>query len=364
MRSRRQYESWAAIALLALCILPAAACFSPDYRAGLACSESGACPSGQECVSDVCQLLGSGGLADAAQAQGDAAPRADAEVQCPSGSEVFDVSGTIVNFTLPECVTTVTIEAFGGQGGGGRNGVGGGGKGARIKGEFPVTPGESFQILVGGQGLSAIPDQSLLGTSSLNLQQGGGSGGGGSYVVTALGEALLVAGGGGGATHTAQVDGNGTIIAEILLPGGEGQLSTDGQAGGGGGASGGTAGSGGNTASNPGFHNGTGGGGFTGDGNGNSNGSTANFGSANQPGKSFTNGGAGGIGGSIGRDGAFGGGGSAGFAGAGGGGYSGGGTGSVDGVYGGGGGGSLNLGNNPDNTAGVREGPGQVSFQW
>lgn len=347
-------------AALALCLLTSPACFSPSYQDGLACSETGACPEGQLCQNTICVLPGQGGFGPDARESADAA-----DLACEPGTQSFAFTGSLQDFAVPDCVTSITIEAFGGQGGGGRNGVGGGGLGARMQGDFVVTGGESLQVLVGGQGIDGFPAASIVGNFFTDLQQGGGTGGGGSYVVNALGESLIIAGGGGGATHTGTINqNNGEILSEVLIVGGPGQITEAGQAGGGDGSPGGTAGSGGTTEPNGGFHSGTGGGGFVGDGIGNSNGSTADFGTANTPGLSFANGAAGGIGGSVGRNGAFGGGGSAGFTGGGGGGYSGGGTGTVDGTYGGGGGGSFNAGGNPDNSPGIHEGPGLVIISW
>ena len=253
----------------------------------------------------------------------------------------FSYSGTIDSYTVPDGVTSIQIEARGAQGGGGLDGVVGG-QGAIMIGTFTVTPGEELQILVGGQGLD--------GTD--NGQQAGGTGGGGSYVVDAADEPMIIAGGGGGAMGR----------AGMLVDGGAGQITEDGQDGEGAGGAGGVGGNGGETWPWTGWHSGTGGGGFYTDGSANSNGNEAYYGTINGKGIAFLNGGDGGFGGSMGRAGGFGGGGAAGFTGGGGGGYSGGGSGTHDmpAPHSGGGGGSYNDGTDQDNTAGANTGNGLI----
>ena len=346
------------------------ACFSPTYREGLACSESGECPGSQTCIEGSCQLGGGGALADARGPDADLGPTVDAEpgtpdaTTCPADSQIFEFTGAMETFTLPACATSMHIEAFGAQGGGGRT-MTGGGLGAKVAGDFVVNGGEVLQILVGGRGLDATPPGSIVGQSFTVLQQGGGTGGGGSFVIDPDGVPLAVAGGGGGVTHTGVLMNN-VVAEETLLPGGPGQSGEAGQDGGGSEAGiGGTGGLGGGFTSNPlGFHSGTGGGGFSGNGDGSSDG-IAMYGTSNAPGSSFLAGGAGGVGGSLGRNGGFGGGGSAGFSGGGGGGYSGGGSGGYSGaLHGGGGGGSFNSGTNTDNQPGLRAGNGQITISY
>lgn len=327
--------------ILSVATLPAAACFTPSYQEGLACSETGNCPEGQLC---------SGGYCSIASAAADASP--DGEAPCLPGSQTFKFTGTIENFDVPDCATEVTIEALGAQGGGG-SGAGNesaGGRGTRIRGVFSLDDNNTLTILVGQRGADAPAP----------LEQGGGSGGGGSFVVNAFNEPLLIAGGGGGATDSS-----------VLLPGGDAQIGETGQDGGGDDPGiGGSGGGGGTTYLNVpgGFHTGTAGAGFLSSGIGISNGDESRFGTPNHPGTRYLSGGNGGLAGSLGRNGGFGGGGSAGFTGAGGGGYSGGGSGgppSNNATYGGGGGGSFNAAvTGQDNVPGVGVGDGQVTITW
>jgi Glycine rich protein len=113
-------------------------------------------------------------------------------------TETFEYTGSAQTFTVPAGVTQVTFDVFGAQGSDGSPvapspyapGLGG-----RATATLSVTPGDTFQINVGGQG--------QYGTGGWN---GGGNGlfggGGGASDIraggTALADRVLVAGGGGG----------------------------------------------------------------------------------------------------------------------------------------------------------------------
>jgi hypothetical protein len=249
------------------------------------------------------------------------------------GSATFSFTGNIVTWTVPANVCNVTIDVRGAQGGMGNAGAGG--LGARMTGEFSVTPGDVYQILVGSQGLN---------NTSSGGHSGNSTGGGGGSFVALNGQPVIVAGGGGGGGAV-----SGGLSASITQNGVNGSGS--------GGASGGTAGNGG--SNNGGMNSGRGGGGFSGNGL-----APPGDSAVGGPGFSFTNGGAGGSNGAHAGGGGFGGGGGGGnYGGGGGGGYSGGGGGSSNG-FGGGGGGSFNSGSNQSNTAAFQSGNGQVIISW
>jgi hypothetical protein len=260
-------------------------------------------------------------------------------ISASSGTQTFNYTGTIDNFTVPAGVTSLVIEAKGAQGGTSNgSGTNAGGKGAYIKGTVSVTPGQVLKVLVGGQGSTG--------------SQGGG--GGGSFITTNANAALVVAGGGGGAYYASYT----TNAANA-----DGVTGNNGMAGvGGNGGNGGVAGTGGNGGglSTTYSISGAGGGGL----NGNGTSSTGTGGATG--GKSFTNGGTGGIKAGNGGNGGFGGGGGGDWlnmtGAGGGGGYSGGGGGTYYGV--GGGGGSYNAGTNQTQTAGYQTGNGQVILSW
>ncbi|MEI6765199.1 MAG: hypothetical protein WCM76_06120 [Bacteroidota bacterium] len=260
-----------------------------------------------------------------------------------TGSQTFTYTGSIQTFTVPACVTSVTIEAWGAEGGRGKQyttsyySTGVPGKGARMKGTFTVTPGETIKVLVGQKGGEKIVSNQL-----------GGGGGGGSFVTRNNNIAMLIAGGGGG---SGRYDGDN---------GADGTTASSGTAGNGSnGGAGGTGGNGGITPSCS--YAGGSGAGYTGNGQ-NHGGSDA---------QAFVNGGAGASAGtswSDGNTGGFGGGGGTGpHGGAGGGGYSGGGGGgdiNCGGNGGGGGGGSYNGGTAQSNSSGIQTGNGQVIITW
>ena len=243
------------------------------------------------------------------------------------GSQTIAYSGAIVNFTVPAGVTTLTIDAKGAQGGYGTTTYTGG-LGARMKGDFSVTPGQILKVLVGQQGGNMTSYRS-------------GGGGGGTFVVTNANAPLVIAGGGsGGGGYAIGTVGNPGLITQS---GGNSAPNSGGTPGNGGGTDGSSAG----------------GGGLTG------NGSTTTC-AGLSPGLSFINGGTGGSVGSTGGIGGFGGGSGGevtcnGSTGAGGG-YSGGAGAHSNGVAGAGG--SINNGINQTNTSGYQSGDGQVNFSW
>ncbi len=245
--------------------------------------------------------------------------------------------GTVQHYVVPPCVTQVDIEAFGAQGGNSN-----GGAGARVKGRFAVTPGDTIYMAVGQQG-------------TVNACGGAGAsagGGGGSFVWKSNGPArtlLLVAGGGGGGNaNWPQACRDG--IAAVLSAAGTAGVGTLSALGG--------------SNGNGGFGNGSSGGGSGGAG-WLSAGQNSTYGTGCTGGQTwplFTGGTGSTLFGQAGQgDGGFGGGGGAVCGNGGGGGYSGGGGGEGNTCRaGGGGGGSFNSGTNQSNTANARSGNGQV----
>jgi HYR domain/Secretion system C-terminal sorting domain len=252
-----------------------------------------------------------------------------------SSTQTFNfVTASLQTFTVPAGVTSIHIDASGAQGGSVTTTCAAtGGLGARMEGDFAVTPGEVLSIMVGEQGLTNGSDA---------------GGGGGSFVVRTGNVLLVAAGGGGGATNNITACGanrNG-INATI---------TTSGTASGNGLVAGGINGNGGGASSG----SGGGGGGFLTNG-------IAGTGFAGNNGKSYLNGGAGGNGNNNDRGG-YGGGGAGWFTGGnggGGGGYSGGATSGSQPFTGGGGGGSYSIGTNQNNVAGFQSGNGRVIISY
>jgi hypothetical protein len=138
-------------------------------------------------------------------------------------TETFNYSGSIVNWTVPNGVTSVNIDARGASGGYQSTGVAG--KGAQMTGTYAVTPGQVLSILVGqSPGLTTLYP----------------AGGGGTFVADGANYAtatpLIAAGGGGGAYagYTA-TDAPTTTSGTGTTPGTAGNGAAAGQCGGGGG---------------------------------------------------------------------------------------------------------------------------------
>lgn len=180
-----------------------------------------------------------------------------------SGQQAYTTPGTYT-WTAPAGVTSVSVVAIGGGGGGskglGYNGVGlcgGGGGGLGWKNNIPVTPGATYEVVVGGGGNWGYGGGQAGGNSyfvgaNLVLGERGGGGGqsagvGGGYVGDGGGfggQAGAQGGnfrgtGGGGAGGYSGKGGDG------IGPGGTGQAGQGGGGGGGAGRSDGQAGSGG-----------------------------------------------------------------------------------------------------------------------
>jgi len=114
----------------------------------------------------------------------------------------FAFTGGLQTFVVPDCVSRITIEAWGAQGGGSRCCDGSdqddGGLGASVRADLEVEPGEPLRIGVGGRG-------GLEGAAGYNGGGVGGAfagGGGGASDVrrggSRLEERIVVAAGGGG----------------------------------------------------------------------------------------------------------------------------------------------------------------------
>jgi len=243
---------------------------------------------------------------------------------CQPGSQTFTYVGGPQTFGVPSCATTLTLEAWGAEGGYYQS-ASFSGLGGYAKGSLADAAGEILYVYVGGKG-------GYSGTTADGGWNGGGGhsgsndntvGGGGASDVRRGGQSLsnriLVAGGGGGSAwcyNSTAVGGDGGGLNGSA--GGHSNNSPSGMGGGGTQSSGGTAGTFSST-SNP--------------------GTLGNGGAAKN-----TNSGCGGAGG-------------------GGGGYYGGGGGAHGG---GGGGGSSYLGSLSDTStqSGVRTGHGQVTLSW
>jgi len=126
----------------------------------------------------------------------------------PSGPQTLTVgyTGGPQYFQVPAGVTSVTFDLYGSQG------AGNGGKGGEATVTQAVTPGDLYQINVGGQG-----GWNGGGSGGSSSGGAGGSNGGGATDLrlggTAPANRVLVAGGGGGGTGVAGGAGGGSAGA-------------------------------------------------------------------------------------------------------------------------------------------------------
>ncbi|MCC6600291.1 MAG: hypothetical protein IT223_06415 [Crocinitomicaceae bacterium] len=255
------------------------------------------------------------------------------------GSQNFTSPGGPYSFTVPQGVTSLTLECWGAQGNNS------GGNGGYAKGVLSVTPGSQLNVFVGGQN----------GTNGGGTGGSGANGGGMSDVRqggVALGDMILVAGGGGGSYPSNGIGGAG----------GGGDACSNGAGGGRGLAyvyqSPSYSGPGYNGTCNSGGAGGNGYGGFAGGGGGGglSSGGSGGFGSAGQSGTM-------GLGGNFGSNGNC-----TPDGGGGGGGYYGGGGGANGQCQAGGGGGGSSWAapalTQLSFTGGVQSGDGKVTITW
>ncbi|WAS98118.1 glycine-rich protein [Nannocystis punicea] len=155
-------------------------------------------------------------------------------------------------FVVPDCVTTLTVELWGAQGGPSRCGIDevhglpdvqeDGGRGGWLRADVSVTPGQILVVVVGGRGgIDGAPGWNGGGRGGV---WGGGGGGGADIRIdgaSLIDRALVVGGGGGGSCgfpdhggggHGGGVIGeDGVVGDELWNAGGGGQQHAGGAAG-------------------------------------------------------------------------------------------------------------------------------------
>jgi hypothetical protein len=247
------------------------------------------------------------------------------------GEQVFTYTGAEQTFTVPAGVSSITVTAIGGRGGGSTEKPAFGGLGGSVESAFPVTPGVTLYVEVGGDGQQNAAD--IGGGGGFN---GGGQGGAGTFGEDG-------GGGAGGASDVRTIARDDANSADSLAS----RLIV---AAGGGGAGGGDFGSSGGGAGSPGVGNlGRGGGAGTLTSGGAGGGTSPTSPLRGDPGVL----GAGGAGGTLVP-------GAAGWGGGGGGaGVYGGGGGAASGLAGGGGGGA-----NSDGSTNTSTAPASVTISW
>lgn len=125
-----------------------------------------------------------------------------------SGSQTFNFTGAQQTFTVPACVTSVTLQVWGAQGGDDSPGIGG--QGGFSSGTLAVNPGDILYVYVGGEGAN----------SRLCDGTPGGFNGGGAVAASCCSASGGRAGSGGGATDVRY--GGSTLNDRVIVAGGGG----------------------------------------------------------------------------------------------------------------------------------------------
>lgn len=151
-------------------------------------------------------------------------------------TQTFTFTGAVQTFTVPPCVSQVTITAHGAKGSNGNastSPAGIGGNGAIVTGTYAVSGGDVLNIYVGGQGTLTTGGFNGGGVNAANSSAGGGGASDVRFNGTALSNRIIVAGGGG-------AGGNGGCFGNTIAGGnggpggGNGVAGTNSSAGGGG----------------------------------------------------------------------------------------------------------------------------------
>jgi hypothetical protein len=140
----------------------------------------------------------------------------------------FSYTGSAQSWTVPAGVSSITVTAYGAQGGGSL-----GGEGGETEGTLPVSAGQVVEVYVGGQGTTGATSAYPAGGPGGYFDDGGtkvnfGDGGGGySGVYIAASNEEVLAGGGGGQGSDGYNDGGAGGAGGGDGPGSPGAYSTN-----------------------------------------------------------------------------------------------------------------------------------------
>jgi len=128
-------------------------------------------------------------------------------------AQTYNYTGGMQTYVVPAGVTTITVECWGAQGGGDSLASAPGGYGGYVTADVAVTPGQTVNIYVGGEGIyGGVGGYNGGGDGVGDVSNKGGGGGGASDIRiggTTLMDRIVVAGGGGGGTVNAQPGAGG-----------------------------------------------------------------------------------------------------------------------------------------------------------
>jgi hypothetical protein len=142
-------------------------------------------------------------------------------------TQTFIYTGSVESFTVPVCVSQITITAHGATGSNGNastSPAGIGGLGAIVSGTYAVSSGDVLNIYVGGQGTLTLGGYNGGGVNAANSSAGGGGATDVRFNGTTLADRIIVAGGGG-------AGGNGGCFGATVSGGNGGPGGGDGVAG-------------------------------------------------------------------------------------------------------------------------------------
>ena len=112
---------------------------------------------------------------------------------CQPDTLIFNFTGAIQSWTVPPCVTSITVSVSGASGGGTAGGLG-----ATITGNILVNPGDIVSIQVGGTGTGMLPTFGGGGAGQNSNVLNDSYAGGGASSISVNGSLIIIAGGGGG----------------------------------------------------------------------------------------------------------------------------------------------------------------------
>ncbi len=161
---------------------------------------------------------------------------------CVNNNDIFTCTytftGAAQSWTVPSGITQATFDLYGAQGSAGQlisDVQGAGGLGARAQATLAVSPGATYQIMVGGAGSGAAGGFNGGGQGGTNMGGDYGGGGGGAADVRSgacaanlsctLADRRVVAGGGGGGGAGPYTGGSGGSGGQI---GGDGAIDSSG----------------------------------------------------------------------------------------------------------------------------------------
>jgi len=127
-------------------------------------------------------------------------------------AQTYNYTGGMQTYVVPAGVTTITVECWGAQGGGDSLASAPGGYGGYVTADVAVTPGQTVNIYVGGEGIYGGVGGYNGGGDGVGDVSNKGGGGGGASDIRIGGTTLMdrIVGAGGGGAHNGGTGGGGS----------------------------------------------------------------------------------------------------------------------------------------------------------